>query len=232
MKTQFCKHQENVQSIRSPEKHAAIQYTDKILQGRGVKLLKDMGTLTNFHDISHTIANRCFCVFSFCYSCKFSLSLLMPTIGFFYTTCYIKLIFHSRYESASLLLIYGCYVLVLCFDIKINQYLMKKFSPCCTCFTKAVEENAEQQPLVGWREESGPLIRQQSRTDSGIFQDELDYSQLSTSLHGLDEISEGISIITAVSGTPHACLHQLWPRADSEIALRFCSQKNSSLVFK
>ncbi|XP_074901334.1 sodium/potassium/calcium exchanger 5 isoform X1 [Buteo buteo] len=94
------------------------------------------------------------------------------------------------YESASLLLIYGCYILVLCFDIKINQYLMKKFSPCCTCFTKVMEENAEQQPLVGWREESRPLIHQQSRTDSGIFQDELDYTQLSTSLHGLDEISE------------------------------------------
>ncbi|NWT39052.1 NCKX5 protein, partial [Chroicocephalus maculipennis] len=94
------------------------------------------------------------------------------------------------YESASLLLIYSCYILVLCFDIKINQYLMKKFSPCCTCFTRAMEENAEQQPLGGWQEEHGPLIRKQSRTDSGIFQDKLDYSQLSTSLHGLDEISE------------------------------------------
>ncbi|XP_064373406.1 sodium/potassium/calcium exchanger 5 isoform X1 [Dromaius novaehollandiae] len=94
------------------------------------------------------------------------------------------------YESASLLFIYGGYILVLCFDIKINQYIMKKFSPCCTCFAKAMEENTEQQPLVGWREESGPLIRQ-SRQDSGIFQDELDYSQLSTSLHGLDEVSEG-----------------------------------------
>lgn len=122
-------------------------------------------------------------------------SLLIPTTGFFYTTCYIKLVFHSRYESASLLLIYGCYILVLCFDIKINQYLMKKFSPCCTCFTKAMEESTEQQPLVGWRDESGPLIRQQSRTDSGIFQDELDYSQLSTSLHGLDEISEGTGLL-------------------------------------
>lgn len=121
--------------------------------------------------------------------------LLMPTTRFFYTTCYIKLVFHSRYESASLLLIYGCYILVLCFDIKINQYLMKKFSPCCTCFTKAMEESTEQQPLVGWRDESGPLIRQQSRTDSGIFQDELDYSQLSTSLHGLDEISEGTGLL-------------------------------------
>ncbi|KAI6078107.1 Sodium/potassium/calcium exchanger 5 [Aix galericulata] len=95
----------------------------------------------------------------------------------------------SRYESASLLLIYGCYILVLCFDIKLNQCLMKRFSPCCSCFTKAMEENAEQQPLAGW-EESGPLIRQQSRTDSGIFQDEMDYSQHSTSLHGLDETSE------------------------------------------
>ncbi|XP_040562247.1 sodium/potassium/calcium exchanger 5 isoform X2 [Gallus gallus] len=94
------------------------------------------------------------------------------------------------YESASLLLIYGCYILVLCFDIKINRCLMKKLSPCCSCFTKATEQSGEQQPLAGWREERGPLIRQQSRTDSGIFQDELDYSQLSTSLHGLDEISE------------------------------------------
>lgn len=36
MNTQFCKYQENVQSVRSPEKHAAIQYTNKILQSRGV----------------------------------------------------------------------------------------------------------------------------------------------------------------------------------------------------
>lgn len=90
---------------------------------------------------------------------------------------------------------------------------MKKFSPCCTCFTKAME-NAEQQPLAGWRDESGPLIRPQSRTDSGIFQDEVDYSHVSTSLHGLDEISEGTGIITPFSHTPHACLHQFWSRAD------------------
>lgn len=134
-------------------------------------------------------------------------SLLMPAILMslflyinIYITSYVKsffsfFFFHSRYESASLLLIYGCYILVLCFDIKINQCLMKRFSPCCSHFTKAMEENAEQQPLAGWREESGPLIRQQSRTDSGIFQDEMDYSQLSTSLYGLDEISEGRSII-------------------------------------
>lgn len=165
-----------------------------------------METLTNFHDTAHTSANRCFC---FCLSQFMQVfSLLMPAILMslflyinIYITSYVKsfffffFFFHSRYESASLLLIYGCYILVLCFDIKINQCLMKRFSPCCSHFTKAMEENAEQQPLAGWREESGPLIRQQSRTDSGIFQDEMDYSQLSTSLYGLDEISEGRSII-------------------------------------
>ncbi|XP_067411911.1 sodium/potassium/calcium exchanger 5 isoform X2 [Emydura macquarii macquarii] len=105
----------------------------------------------------------------------------------------LTMIFDNRiywYESASLLLIYGVYILVLCVDIKINQYIMKKFSPCCTCFAKAMEENTEQQTLIGWKEESGPLIRRQSRTDSGIFHDESDYSQLSISLHGLDEIAE------------------------------------------
>ncbi|EMP29133.1 Sodium/potassium/calcium exchanger 5 [Chelonia mydas] len=106
----------------------------------------------------------------------------------------LAMIFDSRiywYEGASLLLIYGLYILVLCFDIKINQYIMKKFSPCCTCFAKAMEENTEQQPLIGWKEECEPLICRQSRTDSGIFHDESDYSQLSISLLGLDEISEG-----------------------------------------
>ncbi|CAM4528722.1 unnamed protein product [Lepidochelys kempii] len=105
----------------------------------------------------------------------------------------LAMIFDSRiywYEGASLLLIYGLYILVLCFDIKINQYIMKKFSPCCTCFAKAMEENTEQQPLIGWKEECEPLICRQSRTDSGIFHDESDYSQLSISLLGLDEISE------------------------------------------
>ncbi|KAH0619965.1 hypothetical protein JD844_014446 [Phrynosoma platyrhinos] len=93
------------------------------------------------------------------------------------------------YECASLLLIYGVYILLLCFDIKINQYIMRKFSPCCTCFTVSVEES-EQQPLIGWKEETGPLVRRQSRADR-IFHDESDYSQLSISLHGLDTISEG-----------------------------------------
>ncbi|XP_019389158.1 PREDICTED: sodium/potassium/calcium exchanger 5 [Crocodylus porosus] len=111
----------------------------------------------------------------------------------------LAMIFDNRiywYEGAFLLLIYGCYILVLCFDIQINQYIMKKFSPCCTCFANSMEENAEQQPLTGWKEESRPLLRRQSRTDSGIFQDESDYSQLSISLHGLDIPEDPSSVFT------------------------------------
>lgn len=171
-----------------------------------------MKKLTNFHDIAHTSAKRCFCFFlsllmQFFLSSHVSHFSYLLYINLYYTLCNYYYYFNSRYESASLLLIYGCYILVLCFDIKINRCLMKKLSPCCSCFTKATEQSGEQQPLAGWREERGPLIRQQSRTDSGIFQDELDYSQLSTSLHGLDEISEGISILTVVSSNLYVCLH-------------------------
>ncbi|XP_075711339.1 sodium/potassium/calcium exchanger 5 isoform X2 [Rhinoderma darwinii] len=93
------------------------------------------------------------------------------------------------YESASLLLIYGLYIVMLCFDIRINQYVVKKFSPCCTCFAEALEEDNEQ-PLLGWKEESVRIVHQHSRSDSGIFQEDSDYSQLSISLHGLNEISD------------------------------------------
>ncbi|TKC43903.1 hypothetical protein EI555_000615, partial [Monodon monoceros] len=95
------------------------------------------------------------------------------------------------YEGASLLLIYGLYVLVLCFDIKISQYIIKKCSPCCTCLAKAMEERSEQQPLMGWEDEDQPFIRRQSRTDSGVFHEDSGYSQLSISLHGLSQVSEG-----------------------------------------
>lgn len=88
-------------------------------------------------------------------------------------------------------MIYGLYVLVLCFDIKINQYIIKKCSPCCTCLAKAMEERSEQQPLMGWEDEGQPFIRRQSRTDSGIFHEDSGYSQLSLSLHGLSQVSEG-----------------------------------------
>ncbi|KAG7473880.1 hypothetical protein MATL_G00100430 [Megalops atlanticus] len=67
---------------------------------------------------------------------------------------------------------------------------MHKFSPCCVCLTKAMEDRSEQQPLIGWSDHSSPLVHQRSRTDSGIFQDDSGYSHLSLSLHGLNEISE------------------------------------------
>ncbi|KAM9645675.1 sodium/potassium/calcium exchanger 5 isoform 2-T2 [Trichechus inunguis] len=94
------------------------------------------------------------------------------------------------YEGTLLLLIYGLYVLVLCFDIKINQYITKKCSPCCTSLAKAMEERNEQQPLMGWEDDHQPFIRRQSRTDSGIFHEDSGYSQLSLSLHGLSQVSE------------------------------------------
>nr|XP_055175921.1 sodium/potassium/calcium exchanger 5 isoform X3 [Nyctereutes procyonoides] len=62
------------------------------------------------------------------------------------------------YEGTLLLLIYGLYILVLCFDIKINQYIIKKFSPCCTCLAEAMEERSEQQPLMGWEDEDPPSV--------------------------------------------------------------------------
>ncbi|XP_004396578.1 PREDICTED: sodium/potassium/calcium exchanger 5 isoform X2 [Odobenus rosmarus divergens] len=94
------------------------------------------------------------------------------------------------YEGILLLLIYGLYVLVLCFDFKINQYIIKKFSPCCTCLAEAMEERSEQQPLMGWEDEGQPFIHRQSRTDSGIFHEESGYSQLPLSLHDLSHVSE------------------------------------------
>ncbi|XP_030045383.1 sodium/potassium/calcium exchanger 5 isoform X1 [Microcaecilia unicolor] len=99
------------------------------------------------------------------------------------------------YEAASLLLIYGLYIVVLCFDVKINQYIMKKCRPCCACCAEAMEANTEQQPLTGWKEESGSLTRWQSRSDSGVFQEESGFSQLSISLHGLHEINEDSSSV-------------------------------------
>ncbi|CAK6432262.1 unnamed protein product [Pipistrellus nathusii] len=94
------------------------------------------------------------------------------------------------YEGTLLLLIYGLYVLVLCFDIKINQYIIKKCSPCCTRLAKAMEDRSEHQLLMGWEDEGRPFIRRPSRNDSGIFYEDSGYSQLSISLHGLNQVSE------------------------------------------
>ncbi|XP_033621213.1 sodium/potassium/calcium exchanger 5 [Fukomys damarensis] len=93
------------------------------------------------------------------------------------------------YEGSLLLLIYGLYVLVLCFDIKIQQCILRKCSPCSTCLAKAMEVRGEQ-VLMEWEDEGQPFIRRQSRTDSGIFHEDSGYSQLSLSLHGLSGVSE------------------------------------------
>ncbi|XP_008847604.1 sodium/potassium/calcium exchanger 5 [Nannospalax galili] len=94
------------------------------------------------------------------------------------------------YEGTLLLLIYGLYVLLLCFDVKINQYVTKKCSPFCPCLARAMEDRREQQTLLAWEDESQLFTRQQSRTDSGIFHEDSGFSQLSISLHGLSQVSE------------------------------------------
>ncbi|XP_042631621.1 sodium/potassium/calcium exchanger 5 [Cyprinus carpio] len=94
------------------------------------------------------------------------------------------------YDSACLLLVYGVYVCVLCFDLKISEYMMQRFSPCCSCLNKSSRERDEQQPLVGWSDDSSLRLHRRSRADSGIFQDDSGYSHLSLSLHGLNEITD------------------------------------------
>lgn len=97
----------------------------------------------------------------------------------------------GRYDGACLLLVYGVYVVVLCFDLKISEYVMQRFSPCCVCLSKSSREREEQQPLVGWSDDTSLRVHRRSRADSGIFQDDSGYSHLSLSLHGLNEIGEG-----------------------------------------
>uniref|UniRef100_A0A8C6M966 Sodium/potassium/calcium exchanger 5 n=1 Tax=Nothobranchius furzeri TaxID=105023 RepID=A0A8C6M966_NOTFU len=92
------------------------------------------------------------------------------------------------YEAASLMLVYGVYIVVLCFDLRISEFVLRKLSPCCTCLGSG--EKLERQPLMGWNEDTSLRVRGHSRTDSGIFQDDSGYSHLSLSLHGLNEISE------------------------------------------
>ncbi|XP_030648924.1 sodium/potassium/calcium exchanger 5 [Chanos chanos] len=94
------------------------------------------------------------------------------------------------YDAACLLLVYGLYIVVLCFDIRISEYMMRRFSPCCACLRKSSQEQSEQQPLVGWHNDTSLRVHQRSRADSGIFQEDSGYSHLSLSLHGLNEITE------------------------------------------
>ncbi|XP_037549138.1 sodium/potassium/calcium exchanger 5 [Nematolebias whitei] len=94
------------------------------------------------------------------------------------------------YEAASLLLVYGVYIVVLCFDLRISDFVLRKLSPCCTCLGSGSGKNIENQPLIGWNDDTSRRIRGRSRTDSGIFQDDSGYSHLSLSLHGLNDMSE------------------------------------------
>ncbi|XP_068174105.1 sodium/potassium/calcium exchanger 5 [Antennarius striatus] len=97
------------------------------------------------------------------------------------------------YDAACLLLVYGLYIVVLCFDLRISEFFLRKVSPCCTCLGKGSTEKLETQPLFGWSQDASLRVHSRSRTDSGIFQDDSGYSHLSLSLHGLNEIPDGES---------------------------------------
>lgn len=99
--------------------------------------------------------------------------------------------FVYRYDAACLLLVYAVYIVVLCFDLRISEFVLRKLSPCCTCLGKGAGEKTETRPLMGWNDDTSLRVHSRSRTDSGIFQDDSGYSHLSLSLHGLNEIPEG-----------------------------------------
>lgn len=122
------------------------------------------------------------------------------------------------YDGACLLLVYGVYVLVLCFDLRISEYVLQRFSPCCVCVKSS--GSGEEQPLVGWSD--GSLrVHRRSRADSGIFQDDSGYSQLSLSLHGLNEIGqEQKSVFTMPE---HDLKRILWVLSLPAIVLLFLS---------
>ncbi|XP_068597807.1 sodium/potassium/calcium exchanger 5 [Brachionichthys hirsutus] len=92
------------------------------------------------------------------------------------------------YDAVCLLLVYGVYIAVLCFDLRISEFFLRKVSPCCTCLAN---EKLETQPLMGWSQDASLRVHSRSRTDSGIFQENSGYSHLSLSLHGLNEIPDG-----------------------------------------
>ncbi|XP_076849791.1 sodium/potassium/calcium exchanger 5 isoform X3 [Brachyhypopomus gauderio] len=94
------------------------------------------------------------------------------------------------YDASCLLMVYGVYIIVLCFDLRISEYMMRQFSPCCTCLIKSADKHSEQQVLLGWNDDMSLRVPRSSRADSGIFQEDSGYSHLSLSLHGLNEIPE------------------------------------------
>ncbi|KAK2853791.1 hypothetical protein Q5P01_006452 [Channa striata] len=102
------------------------------------------------------------------------------------------------YDAAFLLLVYVIYIVVLCFDLRISEFVLRKLSPCCTCLARESDEKTETQPLMGWNDDASLRVHSRSRTDSGIFQDDSGYSHLSLSLHGLNEIPEEHKSVFAV----------------------------------
>ncbi|XP_057696007.1 sodium/potassium/calcium exchanger 5 [Corythoichthys intestinalis] len=106
----------------------------------------------------------------------------------------IAIIFDNKvywYDATWLLLVYGSYIVVLCFDLRISEFVLRKISPCCTCLGNSLEEKSETRALMGlWHDDKSLRIHSRSRTDSGIFQDDSGYSHLSLSLHGLNEIPD------------------------------------------
>lgn len=110
-------------------------------------------------------------------------------------------LFIYRYDAACLLLVYGVYIVVLCFDLRISEFVLRKLSPCCTCLGAGSGEKTETRPLMGWSDDTTLRVHSRSRTDSGIFQDDSGYSHLSLSLHGLNEIPEG----TERTSLRHTC---------------------------
>ncbi|XP_028812575.1 sodium/potassium/calcium exchanger 5 [Denticeps clupeoides] len=105
------------------------------------------------------------------------------------------------YDAACLLAVYGLYVVALCFDVRLSEYVMRRVSPCCACLAKGDEERSEQ-PLLAW---DGAAAR--SRTDSGVFQDESRFSQLSLSLHGLSDARDEQNVFSVPEND---CRRILW----------------------
>ncbi|KAJ8272413.1 hypothetical protein COCON_G00112720 [Conger conger] len=96
------------------------------------------------------------------------------------------------YEAASLLLVYGLYIVALCFDTHVHKRIVRWVRPC---LSTGEEHHCEEQPLIGWNDTSSLPVRRSTRADSRTFFDDSGYSHLSLSLHGLNEISQDQSSV-------------------------------------
>ncbi|CAB1339148.1 unnamed protein product [Coregonus sp. 'balchen'] len=123
--------------------------------------------------VSTIVGSAVYNLLGICAACGLLTKVLTPSLSLLY-------------DAACLLLVYGVYIVVLCFDLRISECVLRRFSPCCTCLGKGSEEHSETQPLV----DTTLRVHRRSRSDSGIFQDDSGYSHLSLSLHGLNEIPE------------------------------------------